>query len=98
MSEGFYIHLFHGRKHPNQDMEDWGYDGPTIGPFASIHITYLNHWRLQPVGSDEWYDVFFDEDTLHYEDDWYGDWSINVEPPATPIPFEPARFHIYHPR
>lgn len=34
-----YIHLFHGRTEPDQNMEDWGTSGPTIGP-VSLSWTY----------------------------------------------------------
>src|SRR3546814_15424074 len=35
-----YLHLFHGRNSPDQDMDDWGFDGPTIGPPDYVHTTY----------------------------------------------------------
>lgn len=37
---GVYLHLFHGRKDPHEDMDDWGFDGPTIGPLEYVHVTY----------------------------------------------------------
>lgn len=36
-----YIKLFHGRDDPNEDMDGWGYDGPTLGPVKFCHVTYL---------------------------------------------------------
>ena len=36
-----HLRLFHGRNSPDQDMEDWGFDGPTIGPLEFVHVTYL---------------------------------------------------------
>ena len=41
-----YLHLFHGRDDPNQDMDDWGSDGPVLGPFRYVHITYLGHIKF----------------------------------------------------
>lgn len=35
-----FIHLYHGRKHPSDNLEDWGADGPIIGPLAYVHTTY----------------------------------------------------------
>lgn len=32
----YYLHLFHGRKDPNQQMDDWGEDGPYIGPLHAV--------------------------------------------------------------
>jgi hypothetical protein len=37
---GLYIAFFHGRNHPNSPMDDWGYDGPMIGPVQFVHTTY----------------------------------------------------------
>lgn len=36
-----YLHLFHGRDTVDQDMDDWGFDGPVIGPLDYAHITYM---------------------------------------------------------
>lgn len=36
-----YLRLFHGRDSVDQDMEDWGEEGPTIGPFRYVQITYM---------------------------------------------------------
>lgn len=36
-----YIHLYHGRNNPAEDMDDWGFEGPVIGPLAYVHVTYL---------------------------------------------------------
>lgn len=30
----------HGRRDPNQDMEDWGFDGPIIDGIIAVHSTY----------------------------------------------------------
>ena len=42
-----YIDLFHGRKDPNENPEDWGLEGPVLGPFDAVQITYMG--RVQPV-------------------------------------------------
>src|SRR3546814_11506064 len=34
-----YLHLFNGRNSPDQEMDDWGFDGPTIGQLDSVHTT-----------------------------------------------------------
>lgn len=43
---GLYLHLFHGRNSPEQDMEDWGFDGPFIGPLQLVRSTYNNELEL----------------------------------------------------
>ena len=30
---GVYLHLFHGRAEPDQSLDDWGEQGPVLGPF-----------------------------------------------------------------
>ncbi|MHA3790562.1 hypothetical protein [Sphingomonas sp. YL-JM2C] len=36
-----YLRLLHGRTDPAADIEDWGAEGPVLGPFAYIHTTYM---------------------------------------------------------
>ena len=38
---GLYLHLYHGRKDPDENLEDWGSEGPVIGPLAYVHTTYM---------------------------------------------------------
>ncbi|HET6525036.1 hypothetical protein [Sphingopyxis sp.] len=38
---GLYLHLYHGRKDPHENLEDWGSEGPVIGPLAYLHTTYM---------------------------------------------------------
>jgi hypothetical protein len=35
-----FVDLFHGRDHLDQDMQDWGYHGPVLGPFCAVQNTY----------------------------------------------------------
>lgn len=37
---GVYLHVFHGRNTVEEDMDDWGFDGPVIGPLRYVHTTY----------------------------------------------------------
>lgn len=41
-----YLHLFHGRDDPEQDMDDWGFDGPVIGPLKYVHVTYMTDLKM----------------------------------------------------
>lgn len=41
-----YLRLFHGRDHAEQDMGGWGFEGPTIGPFRYIQITYMSELKF----------------------------------------------------
>ncbi len=70
-----YIRLFHGRADPEQDMDDWGSDGPVLGPYEYIHTTYGHHLKLGRP-DDNRYELFVAEDMLYYDSVYYGDWSV----------------------
>lgn len=38
-SSNLYVKLFHGRNHPGDDLDDWGFAGPVIGP-VGLSFTY----------------------------------------------------------
>lgn len=48
-TKGVYLELFHGRRSLDQDMDDWGLEGPILGPFDWVHTTYGSEIKL---GSD----------------------------------------------
>jgi hypothetical protein len=71
-----YIRLFHGRTDPNQDMDDWGTDGPVFGPYKFVQMTYASHLKLgRPDGHCDELFVHAD-DMVFYDDVYYGDWSV----------------------
>jgi len=71
-----YLRLFHGRSDPNQDMDNWGSDGPILGPYKFAHTTYHCCLKLgKPDGDcDELYIV--QPDMIFYDGIYYGDWSV----------------------
>ena len=41
LEEGkLYLQLFHGRKKPSENLEDWGSIGPVFGPIGHFQFTY----------------------------------------------------------
>ncbi len=84
------IQLFHGRDNPNEEIDDWGFDGPTIGPLRFVHTTYANFVRLafvdeatqkrffpdSPAVFPDPVDLYVDTDCLAYGGSYYGDWSV----------------------
>ena len=70
-----YIRLFHGRTDPEQDMDDWGSDGPVFGPYEFVHITYASCVRFGRQNGD-CDSLYVYEDMLFYNGAYYGDWSV----------------------
>lgn len=80
-----YLMLFHGRSNPEDTPDDWGFDGPIIGPLNYFHATYLTYVSYELVGggasegpSDVLY-VHGDLMTFHEPNEvpqYFGDWSL----------------------
>ena len=70
-----YLELFHGRKNPDLDMDDWGGEGPILGPLQYFHITYKNDYKLKTADGKECH-VPLHEDMVFYDGVFYGDWSL----------------------
>ena len=85
-----YLHLFHGRDDPEEDMDDWGFDGPTIGPLKFVHTTYTTDIKICfanaeieqkffPNSPPEFPDtrwIHINDWCLEYNNKFYGDWSV----------------------
>jgi len=83
-----YLNLFHGRISPKTKLDDWGFEGPCLGPLSHVHITYGFHVKfdfVQPTnyhGAGESFpknldELFVDTDGLvRLFKAYYGDYSI----------------------
>ena len=71
-----YVELFHGRTNPDQGMDDWGFQGPVLGPFEEVHVTYTNIFRL--LYKNVWYLLPLLDDMVDYKHNYYGDWGIHA--------------------
>jgi len=84
---GVWLRLFHGRDDPEADLEDWGYDGPLIGPLRYVHTTYANCVKYafcyeedaRRFGMDPEGFIPMMNECLVFEDQYYGDWSVTSE-------------------
>lgn len=74
---GQYISFFHGRKDPEEHMDDWGIQGPIVGP-TQISWTYGS---IKLHDAPDWDDIHF----LNYNKKWdlipidnvyYGDFEV----------------------
>jgi hypothetical protein len=73
---GLYLELYHGRNDPDVDMEDWGFEGPVLGPLKFIHFTYHSHYRVELLNGEATDPISYYDDMIFYDGKWYGDWSI----------------------
>ena len=94
-----YIHLYHGRTDPNQQMEDWGEDGPTFGPFICFHVTFLSEIQVQ-LEEGDWLGFKIEGGLIHYGGMYYGDFEIVALEDAElgrrliPLPIETIRENL----
>ncbi len=83
---GIYLRLLHGRTPYNRDMENWGDDGPWIGPISWIHFTYNDYFS---IGFQEGCDylsgsaekippspLYFFNDCIYCNGIHYGQWEV----------------------
>ncbi len=68
-----YLELFHGRKTSTEQLEDWGAEGPIIGPFPHFHTTYALEIKF---GNEGHILTIVSEGLAYYDGMYYGDWSV----------------------
>jgi len=75
-----YLRLYHGRKNPAEQMDGWGFQGPTFGPLASVAQTYLTHFRLY---GDDCVELWLEtrDDMIVWQGSYYGDISVFIAKP-----------------
>lgn len=83
---GIYLKLSHGRTPCDLDMDDWGDDGPWIGPIDWIHFTYQTEFQIGFVNDKEYWSgsaaslppspLYFHNDCIYLDGIHYGQWDI----------------------
>jgi hypothetical protein len=73
---GVYLKLFHGRKKVTQNLNDWGHDGPMIGPLAYVHGTYQHHLAVENEDGVGEGCIEYVDDCLYYDGYYYGDFTV----------------------
>ncbi len=71
-----YLRLYHGRTDPAQEMEDWGFVGPTFGPLSCYVQTYCCTFRIHAdcATHEVWLDKC--DDMIRWGDCFYGDMEV----------------------
>lgn len=90
--QGLYLGLFHGRATPNETMNDWGLNGPTIGPLEWCHTTYTTEIRLEFEAAEDAKRYFgrasrnvemqIQFDMLVFQGNFFGDWTVYCIKPS----------------
>ncbi len=87
---GVYLRLFHGRKDPRQEMDDWGEQGPIFGPYDYAHTTYASDIKLGPSEQDN-HELRIKGALAYYNGMYYGDWSVSTMGADTVDTFDPEK-------
>ena len=74
MTVGTYLTLWHGRKSVDENLSDWGSNGPTFGPFEEVTITYASHVKCATGAKTLWFN--FTGDVIEFDGVYYGDFTI----------------------
>lgn len=75
-----YIRLFHGRTSPDQTLEDWGTEGPIIGP---LEIDWLyGTMRLHADRCTSFVELPENDGLIEFEGIYYGQFDIVTEEDA----------------
>lgn len=87
LPHGMYLGLFHGSKGLERpDMEEWGFEGPVIGPLKYAQTTYCSEVkyafthehceRCKDYGIDEEGSLQIIGDCIEFRGNLYGDWTV----------------------
>ncbi len=73
-----YLRLYHGRRDPNQVMEDWGFGGPTFGPLSCYVHTYCRTFRMHAEcdAHEIWLETL--DDMICWDGCYYGDFEVFI--------------------
>lgn len=81
-----YLHLFHGRA-IDQQLDGWGFNGPTFGPLEFVHTTYGTDVKLgfQNEADAETFNLDLGNASLAvvdgcllYDGHLFGDWTVST--------------------
>ena len=73
-----YLRLYHGRTDPRQQMDEWGFDGPTFGPLSCYVHTYCRNFRIHAESdtSEVWLETY--DDIIRWDGCFFGDMEIFI--------------------
>ena len=73
-----YVRLYHGRTDPAQEMDGWGFVGPTFGPLSCYVHTYCSTFRIH--GECDTTEVWLEkhDDMIQWGGCFYGDMEVFI--------------------
>jgi hypothetical protein len=73
-----YLRLYHGRTDPRQEMDEWGFIGPTFGPLSCYVHTYCCTFRIHGDcnTSEVWLEKH--DDMIRWGGCFYGDMELFI--------------------
>lgn len=73
---GVYLRLFNGRRDPSESLDDWGDDGPVLGPFKFAHVA----WACEINLGDDGESLKIVDSAVLYGGVYYADFSVVAAP------------------
>ena len=73
-----YLRLYHGRTDPAQEMDAWGFEGPTFGPLSCYVHTYCSTFRIHAESGyhELWLETH--DDMIRWDSCYYGDLEVFI--------------------
>lgn len=69
-----YLMLFHGRENPDQDMDDWRFNGPIIG---DVNISWTYHTiKIHDPRDGDFFFLPIHDDMVVLNGKYYGDFEV----------------------
>jgi hypothetical protein len=89
------LKLIHGRKNPEENLEQWGYDASPILGVKYVHVTYMHHYLVgfktrealrlaqAQTGWPEWDSeallMKITDDMVETLEGFFGDWELQED-------------------
>lgn len=70
-----YIHFYHGRNTPDEYLDDWGFDGPIVGP---LRVSWTYDW-IKFFHKDDLHHLVTVDELVVIDDKYYGDFEVLLE-------------------
>jgi hypothetical protein len=75
-----YIHFYHGRNTPDEDLDDWGFDGPVVGP---LRVSWTYDW-IKFFHKNDLHHLVTIEELVPINGKYYGDFEVLIDTELKP--------------